>query len=434
MKYLNIEGEVKEDEEDKKQEVENLNIDYQYFAKINTEDTYGQNIKNCKKILTLWEVTNRGYRKINESYIFESINNTMEFSGDGRYFVLAVNDYKTFIIYDAQTLARIDKVSLTAKDTNNYDVTYHYSCMLSKDSTYIITGDGYQRYVFNRDGTFKINIPGRNMYTIFMYSPTEFIGIQPTPDYTKSNLIAVDFINNTEKIIFEFDAYISSFNLSPDQSIITYDQWPKINMVNLKGDKKKVELLKEYSSMYRYAFKDDKIALAYSTNYTNMYVALFQNGECKWKHTLKKSYMDIHGFNFTSADKDNDSVMMIENQYTCFQIYRFDENNSTDYTLKTIRNLTFQYPYIAYAVGTKEIWVQDFKNKIKIYYFDGSIAGMENDSNIKVGVESQLKIGLVLDYQNYYQIGKSESCQNFLRSSSALIRTFSDNFFRIYFL
>lgn len=267
-----------------------------------------------------------------------------------------------------------------------------------------------------------------------MYSPTEFIGIQPTPDYTKSNLIAVDFINNTEKIIFEFDAYISSFNLSPDQSIITYDQWPKINMVNLKGDKKKVELLKEYSSMYRYAFKDDKIALAYSTNYTNMYVALFQNGECKWKHTLKKSYMDIHGFNFTSADKDNDSIMMIENQYTCFQIYRFDENNSTDYTLKTIRNLTFQYPYIAYAVGTKEIWVQDFKNKIRIYYFDGSIAGMENDSNVKVGVESQLKIGLVLDYQNYYQIGKSESCQNFLRSSSALIRTFSDNFFRIYFL
>lgn len=243
-----------------------------------------------------------------------------------------------------------------------------------------------------------------------MFNKTEFLGIQPTPDYLKSNLIAVDFVNDKDRIMYEFDVYVSNFNISPDFKTLTYEGWPKVYMVKLDEEKKKIELLKEYSSMYRYAFKGKKIAMAYSTNYTNMFVALYEGDTLLWKHTIKKSYMDIHGFMFTSTDKEVDSLMMIENQYSCFQIYRFDETSANDYTLKTIRNLTFQYPYIAYAVGTKEIWVQDMSNTISIFYFEANIAGMENDSKVKANTDQPLAMGIVLDYQGYYQIGKNYAC------------------------
>ena len=385
--------------------------------KVDTQDTYGQNIKNCKKILTLWEITNRGYRKINESYIFESINNTMEFSANGKYFVLSCNDSKTFIIYDAQNLSRINKFELKAKDTSGYDVTYFYSALLSKDGSYLLSGDGYQRYVFDKEGKFVKALSGRNMYTIFMYSPTEFVGIRPTSDYTKSDLVAVDFIKDSEKTVYNFDQYVSNFNLSPDNNILVYDYWPKVYIVNIKSNKKN-ELLSQYSSVYKYAFKDNKIAIAYSPTYSNMTVALYEDEKVLWKHNIKKSYMDIHGFRFSSDDKDIDSVMMIENQYTSFQIYRFEERVANDYTLKTIRNITFQYPQLAYAVGTKEIWVQDINGNIRIYFFDLNISGMENESNVKLDAEgNDFKLGLILDNQNFYQIAEA----NFNKSYPQLL-------------
>lgn len=102
----------------------------------------------------MWEISNRGYRKINETYIFESLNNTIEFSADGKYMLLAVNDSKTFLFFDAQTLTRLHKVELKAKDANGYDVTYFYSSTLSRDGTYIITGDSYMKYIFENNGTF----------------------------------------------------------------------------------------------------------------------------------------------------------------------------------------------------------------------------------------------------------------------------------------
>ena len=352
----------------------------------------------------MWEITNRGYRKINESYIFESINNTIEFSANGKYFILACSDSKTFMIYDAQNLSRINKLELKAKDTNDYDVTYFYSAMLSKDGSYIISGDGYQRYIFDREGKFLKRVSGRNMYTIFMYSATEFVGMRPTTDYTKSDLVAVDFIKDSEKTVYNFDQYVSNFNISPDLNILVYDYWPKVYIVNMKSNKKN-ELLSQYSSVYRYAFKGSKVAIAYSPTYSNMTVALFEDEKVLWKQNIKKSYMDIHSFRFSSDDDEVDSIMMIENQYTSFQIYRFEERVANDYTLKTIRNIMFQYPKLAYVVGTKEIWVQDINGNIKIYYFDLNISGMENESNVKLNTESnQFRLGIILDNQNFYQI------------------------------
>lgn len=237
------------------------------------------------------------------------------------------------------------------------------------------------------------------------YSNTEFAGTVATSDYSKTNLVAVDFLKDTEKIIYEFESYVSNPTISPDLNYLCYDAYPKVYMVNLKT-KAKYELIKEYSSVYRYAFKGDKVCIIYAPNYNQLNAALFQGEKQLWKITMKKSYMDIHGFRFTSADPEVDGMMLIENNYSSFQIYRFDDTNQVDYTLKTIRCITFQYPNVAYVVGTREVWVQDMTNVIKKYYFDANIAGMENDSNVKESGGYGLKMGMVLDYQHHYQIAE----------------------------
>lgn len=61
---------------------------------------------------------------------------------------------------------------------------------------------------------------------------------------------------------------------------------------------------------------------------------------------------------------------------------------------------------LAYVWGTRELWVQDMDNIVRIYYFDGSIAGLENDSNVKSDPNNPFTLGLVIDQFDYYQIGK----------------------------
>lgn len=104
--------------------------------------------------MTLWEVTSKEYRKIDDIFIFDTITTTLNFSEDGKYFVIMQNDYRTAILFDALTLERIRKVELTAKDPNGYDYNYFYSLFVSYDGSYFIGGDGYQRYIFENNGTF----------------------------------------------------------------------------------------------------------------------------------------------------------------------------------------------------------------------------------------------------------------------------------------
>lgn len=98
------------------------------------------------------------------------------------------------------------------------------------------------------------------MYTIYNLSKTEVYGIKPTDDYVKSNLVSFDFISDTEKIIYAFDNNPSFFQYNEDKSVIVYDQYPKIIYVDLKGDKQKKEIIKEYSNCSFRTFKGKKFA------------------------------------------------------------------------------------------------------------------------------------------------------------------------------
>ena len=126
------------------------------------------------------------------------------------------------------------------------------------------------------------------MYSIYMYSATEFIGSKATSDYVKTNMISIDFINDTEKIIYEFESYISYFTLSPDRSVFMYDAWPKQYTVNMKT-KEKTEIIKENMNVYNSAFKGDKYAMMYNLNYSTYHIAVYQNGKQLWKQNFKKS-------------------------------------------------------------------------------------------------------------------------------------------------
>lgn len=353
----------------------------------------------------MWEIKNTSYRKIKETYFFETMSTSIEFSKDGKTMMLSQSDNKTMIVYDAINLNRLSKFEISAKDTYGNDVYFYYGTLLSYDGSYVIAGDSYTKYIFDRDGKFLNTCSGRSMYTVFMYSKTEFVGTKYADDnYSKTNLVAVDFIKDTETVLYQFDSYVSNFYANQDFSQIAVDTYPKLNVINLKGDKEKKEVISSYYSLYRVVFKKNKMGVIYSTNYTSMFVALFEDGKQKWKHQIKKSYLDIHGLKFTNDDVD--SLVMLEMYSGCLQVYLFEENYTSDYCIKAIRNINFQYPVLAYVWGTRELWVQDMDNIVRIYYFDGSIAGMENDSNVKSDPNKPFTLGLVIDQYDYYQIGK----------------------------
>lgn len=182
----------------------------------------------------MWKVKNDGYRKIKEVYLFEPINTTMEFSKDGKVLLLTQNDSKTHIVYNALTLERIAKFELKCKDSNDYDVTYFYGSQLSFDGTYIIAGDSYSRYIFKTDGTFVRRCDGKNIYTIYQYSKTEFAGTKNSDEtYTKTHLVAIDFLTDKETVVMEFDSYISTIYFNNDCTCFCYDKYPKVSFMTL---------------------------------------------------------------------------------------------------------------------------------------------------------------------------------------------------------
>ena len=54
----------------------------------------------------MWQFSNRGYKKINEVYIFYEVGNIVRFSKDGRYLLISLASNNSIVIYDAQSLTR----------------------------------------------------------------------------------------------------------------------------------------------------------------------------------------------------------------------------------------------------------------------------------------------------------------------------------------
>lgn len=121
---------------------------------------------------------------------------------------------------------------------------------------------------------------------------------------------------------------------------------------------------------------------------------------------------------------DVDSIIMLELINSTFEVYIFEETFSTEYGIKSLRNMTFQYPHLVYAFGTREVWLQDLNNNIKIFYFDGSITGMENSSNVKHDSKNFLKLGLAIDYGDYLRIGDFEPRKSYFFFHSNLLSQF----------
>lgn len=360
-----------------------------------------------KKIITLWELTATGTRKMNEVYIFESVSYSMEFSTDGKIFVMMGNDYKTCYIYNALNLELISKWELKGQDGNGYDLTYFYTMYPSYDGSYLLSGDTYSRWVFDNQGKFIKCFNASNVYTMYMYSKNEYLGIKPNESYTKTNLVAFDFINGIEKQFYEFDSYVGSVNLSPEFNAFTYDQYPKYMYCNMKGNKEKFEVFKEYTTVNKVVFKGDKLGIVNSINYTITNISLYHGDKVLWKHTLKRSWVDIRDLKF--ADKESDNLIMIEYYNSEFIIYLFNKDGYSDFYFKAMRDVIFQYPYIIYGRGSKEIWVQNMENKVEIYYFDNNIQAIENTSRFRDLTYGGMSLGMVMDYHDYFSISRLET-------------------------
>lgn len=102
-------------------------------------------------------------------------------------------------------------------------------------------------------------------------------------------------------------------------------------------------------------------------------MSCIKTASCCGKITSRPSntYPDFHGFDFT---KDaNDTLLIIENVSGLIHFIKMTSTAAYHQNLKSIRNVSFQYPYIVYVKGTKEVWIQDLNNNIKVFYFDSDI-------------------------------------------------------------
>ena len=167
-----------------------------------------------------------------EVFLFDPMNNELNFSKDGKYLLIMGNDSVTHMVYDALTLEKLSHFKATAKDASGYDVTYFYGSQLSYDGSYIVAGDSYNRYIFKRDGEFVRSCPSKNIYTIFQYSKTEFCGVKNSDDtYTKTHIVAIDFLTDKETEIYKFESYVSTIHFNKDNTAFCYDVYPKVSFL-----------------------------------------------------------------------------------------------------------------------------------------------------------------------------------------------------------
>ncbi|CAI2381450.1 unnamed protein product [Moneuplotes crassus] len=373
------------------------------FEKVEVDETFNQNLVNCTKVLTLWEIEIYGYRKIKEIFLFEQVSNQISVSDNGKFLLLWLSDNRTHMIYNAETLELVSKKELTAKTDDGGEVTYFYDSKLSFDGSYLIGGDSYSRYIFDQNLNFVRKVDGRNMYSIWQYSKTQFLGCKNADDtYTKTNLVAIDILTDKEEVIYNFESYISMIYLNQDKTGFCYDKYPKIYYVDLKnkGNECK-EIIKEYYSMNAITFSKDYIGVLYMPNWKNMWCAVYKDGKLVWKQVFHKTYVYSYGFKFMEGDEQ--ALILFEQDCGKMIINTFTEEKANSYGIKAIRNITFQYPLILYVWGTRELWVQDLNNKVSIYYFDDSILAMENISKVIAKQSSTIDLGIVLDKHSYVQ-------------------------------
>ena len=118
----------------------------------------------------LWEVTQRGFRKIAEEYVFVPVSQNIDFSHDGKLLLLSSTDGTTALVFNAETLDIISQNELKGRDLKGEKCHSFSTINLSYDGSYIIAGDPNQKFIFKNDGEFIKCISGRNMYSIYMTS------------------------------------------------------------------------------------------------------------------------------------------------------------------------------------------------------------------------------------------------------------------------
>lgn len=356
----------------------------------------------------MWEVKSNEYRKLKETIIFEDIYHAFEISQDGNVLLFSLSYNRASITYDALTLTRLNKFELVATIRKYSPPIYlSRSSKISNDGKYIISGEGRTKFIFNNEGKRVNTIDDYWLHDFFMYSNTEFAGFEiiEEDDEKWKRLIVIDYIENTEDelMLIEDDSYTYKFNRTAT-AYIAYDS-STIKYGNLKDkNSKENEIITYYTSLQKYAFNGNKVAILYSINDKNFILAVFEDGIQKWKHNIKESSMKVHDMMFKSGDID--SVMILALSNTKFQVYTVEENFATDYSIKPIRNITLNNLKLTYAWDNKEIWIQDFNNNIKIYRFDASISAFENCCKIKSSTDRELKLQVLLDYQYYFRIGR----------------------------
>ena len=89
--------------------------------------------------------------------------------------------------------------------------------------------------IFTMKGEMIKKISSRGEYQLYQYSKTEFL-ILKFPEYTSTHIIAIDFLKDTERIVFKSNKYLTTFYLSFDRSSFTLSNYSEYYYGSFKSN------------------------------------------------------------------------------------------------------------------------------------------------------------------------------------------------------
>jgi len=326
--------------------------------------------------------------------------------------LLTHKDDCTISIYNAETLELISKYTLKCEDTHGNDLTQFSEFALSFNGDYILAGDEKAKSVFNYDGKFIRNIEIEGIQIIDYFHDTYYIGLEDNEsgDYTHKSLIKVDFVTLEKETVYEFESDSIVFGaLDPKMEWIMFSQATITYFVDLKSKSTPIKMFQSDNDKQKYVVLGSKVGVLYWNEETFiMQVCVYEKSELVWSHQVEeRGKLDIESLSFNDLNNEY-GLVFLEKIGQNYRMHQFNETTGINYALKSVKNVTFQYPFLYYIKGQKEIWIQDMHNNIKIFYLNENIWVAENNNINSLIKNGPIDIKIILDYSGYYKIGKYE--------------------------
>ena len=253
------------------------------------------------------------------------------------------------------------------------------------------------------DGTHFKAISTNNSNDVLPYSPNEFV-LLTSIEYGKFCIKTINFVNDTEKVCFNFDTYAYSYKVIENSNYLYYYESSNYFLVNfITKETVKLEIASGYISNTYWI--GDKIIMNFN-NWPNNIVLCYEGLKQKWTKPLQNT---VYINDLWVLDEDNGNLYILQINNDDVIINKFSENSDSNHCTITINgNYYFKYPYLISLRVKRELWYQDItSNTVNIIYLNVDVSATENTNfSENQGSDEDTSIMLALDYIDHFKVGE----------------------------